>query len=241
MQHPKTGAVVKIPNSLAGQYARGDANIFWRDYGGLPMAAVSPYDPHAEHFLEKCRTLAHLPDVDEGQGVYVHADIGLRHDSCCVAMVMAVGDKATLSRAKIIPPREDTREVEISDIREQVRYWRSQGWYIRQVSADSFASESLLQQLRRDGFDVRVVSVDRTPAAYEALKAALHEERFAYFDSEATQLFEREYAALELIEGVRVDHPPKGSKDMSDAIAGATCEALANADSNLPWSQVVQF
>ena len=82
-------------------------------------------------------------------------------------------------------------------------------------SADS------LQQLNAKGFNAEVLSIDRTTLPYENLKTAFYEGRVVLYDY---PILLAELRALERVqEGkhIKIDHPPKGSKDCSDALAGA--------------------
>ena len=53
--------------------------------------------------------------------------------------------------------------------------------------------------------------------AYNALKAAVNQNRI---DVPHIEELDSELARLEVIKGQKVDHPPGGSKDMADALAG---------------------
>lgn len=94
------------------------------------------------------------------------------------------------------------------------------------ISADKFQSEYLLQILRADGFETGIRSVDRTKAAYLALRSG--------FEAGAVRLYPQEIflsEAAELLELERkIDHPPGGSKDVADAVAGAFENAICSAE-----------
>lgn len=84
------------------------------------------------------------------------------------------------------------------------------------ISADSFQSVDMLQTFRRAGFITG--SMDRTTAPYEYLKSALYDERVSIPDH---PVLRRELIALEIDhKSGKVDHPPTGSKDFADALAG---------------------
>ena len=65
---------------------------------------------------------------------------------------------------------------------------------------------------------------------YTDLKEAVNEDRIDYYRIPSgnpdrpspSEVFVKECMRLEEIEGKKVDHPPKGSKDVSDAVAGVT-------------------
>ncbi|MBL6931604.1 MAG: hypothetical protein ISR45_01555 [Rhodospirillales bacterium] len=76
----------------------------------------------------------------------------------------------------------------------------------------------MLQTLQRAGFIVGQRSMDRTPEPYEWLKAALYDQRVSIPDHETLRT---ELISLEVDSKTeKVDHPPTGSKDLADALAG---------------------
>jgi hypothetical protein len=108
---------------------------------------------------------------------------------------------------------------------------------IEVVTADSFQSASLLQRMRRirnyAGKRIRagLLSVDRTLAPYSEVKQALRDGRLLYPDVDKVKQELRELMLDE--RRLKVDHPPKGSKDLSDCVAGvtyATVGRYANRD-----------
>lgn len=132
-------------------------------------------------------------------------------------------------------------EISFSRVRE-ILYWLKEvrGFRFRKCSFDGWQSTDSIQILQSKGFDVEILSVDRNLDAYDTLKDALYEgrlffppahgqdpyttwDRIYYLDEQGDPCarFQRELAQLELISDKRVDHPPTGSKDLTDAVAGA--------------------
>lgn len=233
LPHPDTGLLTRIPMSLQTAF-ESNADMAWRDFGAVPVGAFTPLDPKATVFLRKCATLpgpSHEPE--EGAQYYVHGDIGLTKDACAVAMVHVCDFTwdnepiVAVDRVEIVPRRPDTGQVEIEDVKRLVLGWRDEGYLISQASFDQFQSVDLCQRLSRMGVPTKSVSVDATTEAYDRLKVLVHEGRFRRFTgTSAAETFEREYRSLELVQGVKVDHPPGGSKDVADAVAGAASEAV---------------
>jgi hypothetical protein len=91
------------------------------------------------------------------------------------------------------------------------------------ITADSFQSEYILQRLHKElGIPTAHQSVDRDKAAYLALRDAVQAHTLRPYRHD--RLFEE---AAQLIELERkIDHPPGGSKDVTDAVAGAHLNAL---------------
>ena len=104
------------------------------------------------------------------------------------------------------------------------------------ITADSFQSEYILQRLKNElGILTARQSVDRDNGAYLALRDAVQEHTLRPYRhdrllAEAAQLIELER---------KVDHPPGGSKDLADAVAGAHFNAIRSDEgrqllANLP-------
>jgi hypothetical protein len=90
------------------------------------------------------------------------------------------------------------------------------------VTADQFQSEMPLQMLEAKGIATGKLSIDRNKTAYTQWRAAFEEQRIRLalnqrMYREASQLLEKDK---------KYDHPPKGSKDVTDAAAGAYLNAV---------------
>ena len=108
-------------------------------------------------------------------------------------------------------------EIEIADVRNLIYELRSYGYWIKKVSFDQYQSLESRQQLKRSGIEAEHLSVEAI-GPYNDLKAALYEDRLLtyYYDPSYWELIR-----LELNNRTgKVDHPPKGSKDVADAMAG---------------------
>ena len=92
---------------------------------------------------------------------------------------------------------------------------------IKIATADWLESEHLLQCWAKNRILAGSVSVDKTPVSYYELKHAIMEGRIMWPVHDRLEL---ELLQLQrLIRGgtVKIDHPPDGSKDVADAVAGA--------------------
>ena len=109
-------------------------------------------------------------------------------------------------------------EISFENIRTLLYKLRAHGLCIRWVSFDSFQSTDSQQILRQKGFTTGTVSVDRTTGPYDLLKTALYDGRVNVPTDECLL---RELLSLERdqVKG-KVDHPPRGSKDVADALCG---------------------
>lgn len=101
---------------------------------------------------------------------------------------------------------------------------------IKTVTMDGFESTDTQQQLRKRKFHVEYLSVDKSDYPYEDLREAIYDERIewppymTYINNGDTDLVEIALQELTQLEytGKKVDHPPDGSKDVADAMAGVT-------------------
>ncbi len=96
------------------------------------------------------------------------------------------------------------------------------------MSYDGWQSVDSRQQMQKAGYDVKELSVDKKPVPYNILKSTIMEGRldiypYEPFTSEVTQL--RDYTHLKSVKPA-IDHPPKGRKDVSDAVCGVTTRLM---------------
>lgn len=154
---------------------------------------------------------------------------------------------------KSFAPRQHdsgNREVDFSDVREEIVWIRDRGHKIWALSYDGWQSVDSIQMMRkmlgtrtvrdRWGKEIRTeevantLSVDRNTEAHDTLKEFIYDGRFFITppqDVNAPEDWEksddpvavafREWRALRIINGKKVDHPIGGSKDFVDALAGA--------------------
>lgn len=132
-----------------------------------------------------------------------------------------------------------TREgVPSAAIRELIRYFRSLGFPIQQITADK-PGQVMLQDLLRDYFDVQYLSVDTSRVPYHVLKDQVSLHTITGPDS---PLLRWEILHLQ-DDGCKVDHPMEvtsgwcqenegmvvpGSKDQSDAVAQVVYSIFTN-------------
>ena len=127
-------------------------------------------------------------------------------------------------------------EVDLAKVREFIIALRERGFNIAGVSYDGFQSADSQQILRRHGFVVKTVSVDRNMSQYQMLKELAQEGRLTLYRYPP---FFEEAAQLEIIREQKVDHPRGGSKDVTDAVAGAVSEALLSTATSVLHGHVL--
>lgn len=115
------------------------------------------------------------------------------------------------------------REVQIRWYRKLVWELRSRGFYIAGVSFDRFQSADSMQILESWGIETRQASTDRTTALYDTLRDVMYDSRLEGYYNE---LLVGEIQRLSLLKNGKIDHPPGGSKDLADALAGAVAWAV---------------
>jgi hypothetical protein len=103
-------------------------------------------------------------------------------------------------------------------------FWLRQecGFNFGLVTADSWQSAMPLQMMQARGFETKLLSLDRQKAPYYAWRTGFEELRIRLYPQR--QLLREIETLLDLPE--KVDHPADGSKDTSDAAAGAYWNAI---------------
>jgi hypothetical protein len=138
-----------------------------------------------------------------------------------------------LVRWKAMPGTEiflqDVRRI-IYDLKDERKF------RIIKVTMDGFQSTDTRQQLQKKRFLVDNVSVDKSTLAYEDLRDALYEDRIEFppymtyinkGDVDRVEILPQELMGL-THDGRKVDHPPDGSKDVADAVAGVTVTLMGD-------------
>lgn len=117
---------------------------------------------------------------------------------------------------EVKPPKNG--EIMFSKIRTLIYLLRDMGVNIYGITMDSFQSVDNIQILKQKGFRASLLSIDKTTASYEILKSTIYDERIKI--PENSKLLQ-ELASLQIDHKKgKIDHKPKGSKDISDALAG---------------------
>ena len=110
------------------------------------------------------------------------------------------------------------REVQIRWYRKLIWELRSRGFMIIAVSFDNFQSADSLQILSSWGIETRKASTDRSTELYDTLKDLIYDSRLEGYYNEDLIV---ELQTLSKLKNGKIDHPPNGSKDIADALAGA--------------------
>lgn len=168
---------------------------------------------------------------------YVHIDLSSTGDRCGIAMVRFDGFQdivrstgetevlpiATCEMAVTILPNHSA-EIDIGEVRTWVRQLKvTYGYPIRGITYDGWNSLESRQQWKKQGMRTGLQSVDRSCVPYKNLRDALYDGRLRlYFqDILLDELISLEFDEKACNGQGRVEHPPKGSKDVADALCGA--------------------
>lgn len=218
-------------------------NPFMRRREKVNEAVIAGEEMGLQSFLVKDNVvlgLEGMPLVNRGHYCqtpskprYVHIDLSATSDRCGIAMVRfdgfsdivrASGETETLPIATcemactILPFQ--TAEIDVGEVRTWVRQLKvTYGYPIRGITYDGWNSLESRQQWKKQGMRTGLQSVDRTSVPYKNLRDALYDGRLRLYYQE---ILIDELISLEFDEKKdKVDHPPKGSKDVADALCGA--------------------
>lgn len=128
-------------------------------------------------------------------------------------------------------------EIMLSDLRRIIYELKEdRGFRIYSVSMDGFQSTDTQQQLRKKRYRVDYLSIDKSTLPYEDLRDAIYERRLDFppyvtylkkGDGELVQIAVQELTTLQYA-NKKVDHPPDGSKDVADAMAGVVSTLMGD-------------
>lgn len=133
---------------------------------------------------------------------------------------------------QVVSPPND--EIHISWIKAFFKELKSYGMKFTSITFDQWQSLSLIQDLTDDfvALEVEEFSVDRNNEPYQEYKDSLYEDRIDMYEHNVVQA---ETTALEKNEKTgKVDHPPGGSKDCTDAIAAICYRMLQHTPLERP-------
>jgi len=167
---------------------------------------------------------------------FIHIDQSLSGDSTgfAVAFVHHYSMRGGMSVPVIavdimlcVEPPKHPRKISISKIRDFVLYMRDElGYEIGYVSYDSYASQESLQALEEARIPCGFQSVDRTDTAYLNMVSLFFDDRLLVYDH---PVFRRElFELIHYRDSHKCDHLVGGSKDVTDAVAGAIQNVLTH-------------
>jgi hypothetical protein len=232
---------------------------FFKDMGDAMMRFLCTPTYSSDAFfkqkdkLERCMTLRNPVDShrrfdpgfvpDPEKTYYVHADLAQKHDKCAVAIahvdkwvnIQVIKDYEQVAPIVIVDavawwePKVEG-PVNLSEVKLWIQNLRREGFNIGMVSFDRWQSFDIQNELKAVGIRTDTVSVAKKH--YEDLAMMIYEERVAM---PMIPLLLEEMSELKIMKNNRVDHPRKKSKDLADAVCGAVFGAISHTskDSNL--------
>jgi hypothetical protein len=182
-----------------------------------PKLNVDEYGRFDDHFK---------PDPDKFY--FVHVDLAQKHDHCAVALshvdswvTMKIGEKYKEAAPKIVVDAvrfwtpTASKSVDFTEVKDYIISLRQKGFNLKMVTFDRWNSHDMMQQLKAHGINTELLSVAKKH--YEDMSLCITEERVI---GPHIQLLIDELLQLRIVKD-KVDHPRKGSKDLSDAVCGA--------------------
>ena len=178
------------------------------------------------------------PDPDKVY--FVHADLAQRHDKCAVAIahvdkwvnIQVIKDYEHVAPIVVVDavawwePRIEG-PVDLSEVKQWIQNLRRIGFNIGMVSFDRWQSFDIQNELKQVGIRTETVSVAKKH--YEDMAMLVYEDRLAM---PAIELLFEELTELKIMKNNRVDHPRKKSKDLADAVCGAVFGAISHTPRN---------
>jgi hypothetical protein len=210
-----------------------DAFFKQREKVRAAMTIRNPIDSHRR--FEDSFT----PDPEKRY--FVHADLAQKHDKCAVAIahvdkwvnIQVIKDYEQVAPVVVVDavawwePRKEG-PVDLSEVKQWIQNLRRLGFDIGLVSFDRWQSFDIQNELKAVGMRTDTVSVGKKH--YEDMAMLIYEERLAI---PAIELLFEELTELKIMNNNKVDHPRKKSKDLADAVCGAIYGAISHTSRNL--------
>ena len=179
------------------------------------------------------------PDPDKVY--YIHADLAQKHDKCAVAIahvdkwvnIQVIKDYQQVAPVVVVDavawwePRTEG-PVNLSEVKQWIQNLRRQGFNIGMVSFDRWQSFDIQNELRDSGIRTETVSVAKKH--YEDMAMLVYEERLVM---PMIDLLFDELSELKIMNNNKVDHPRKKSKDLADAVCGSIFGAISHTPRNV--------
>jgi hypothetical protein len=162
---------------------------------------------------------------------FFHCDLAITGDSAGFAIGCCTGFRTVTTHVdvpevlplihidallEIAPPRGG--EIKLFKVRDIIHVLRKMGVNVRWGTFDQFQSRDSMQLMRQAGLSIGYQSIDINTAPYDFTKNALYDGRLSLPPHARCQV---ELASLEKnTKKNKIDHPPGGSKDVADALAG---------------------
>lgn len=171
----------------------------------------------------------------DNQVRFIHIDLALKRDRAALSLVHCLGfrEVKTLNGVENLPiikvdlvhswEASINEEINFASIRQMI-VDLCRKFDVAKVTFDRWQSIEMIQSLRSLNINADFHSVKKTD--YDTLMTAIYDGRLRGYWNEL--LVEEELLKLRLFSNNRIDHPSSGSKDLADAVAGATFVCIEN-------------
>jgi phage terminase large subunit-like protein len=248
----------KIPKSLFVE-AEKNPDVFKRDILAVPTETIRPWLANPEMLknviLESLKNPVEKEQIlwnkleKTKKNIYIHVDLGLTNDACGLC---AVYKENNIIKPLLIYRMQGSQQnpIKFSEVRQIILQLKEKGYNIKKISYDGFQSIDSIQILQSQGLQVELLSVDKNPQPYDTLRELIYDRKIVlpYINWEKINFCvenPEEYLIKELRylekRKEKVDHPPKGSKDVADALAGATYWCIQEPEENVVFEKDIQF
>jgi hypothetical protein len=223
------------PGDALGRFACMPSNLsdgFFKNKAAIDTTFVTQNGvDHDGVFLEKF-----LPQKDTKY--FMHVDLAQKHDYCAVAMahvekwvnVRIGGDFLETHPLVVVDmirwwtPTKD-KSVDFADVRDFIVGTRRRGFDLKLVTFDRWNSHDTMNILEREhGIMTETLSVDKKH--YDDFLSTMYDNRLVGPHEDLLIQELGELRQLQRGQKVVIDHPRKGSKDLSDATCGAIFNAI---------------
>lgn len=188
--------------------------------------------------------MENIPKELINRPLYVHLDMSVSGDMTGIAGVWIVKKQASKDNnqskdlffrlafsVSIKAPKG--HQISFEKNRNFIRWLKEAGFNLKTITSDTFQSYDLQQQLKAEGFDCDILSVDRVDTdhicrPYQYLKSTVYEKRIEMYKSE--RLFDEFIDIERNLNTGKIDHTPNFHKDVLDAVCGATFTASKYAE-----------
>jgi hypothetical protein len=175
---------------------------------------------------------------------YIHCDPGLMSDSFVLCMGHVVeGEEAEVKKDEVVVilPRvqidlvlrwvpQQSKPVDVLNVKDVI-IQLSTYFNIKKVTFDKWNSASTIQELINNGIPAEDMSFSRGQQLemYRNLRALIYNNLIKWPNN---PILCEELIKLQFLNGAKIDHPPGGSKDVADAVAGVTWWACEEKPQN---------
>ncbi|MEM5877923.1 MAG: hypothetical protein QXF12_03510 [Candidatus Aenigmatarchaeota archaeon] len=244
-QYP-SNKIIKVPKELEKEF-RSDIYDAIISLAGLSIQ--SPNSLFSAEIIEQVFLLENLfNDIEEvynlsriadflskylqrNKGYFIHIDTSIRGDYTGIAIASWVNNDI-IEVPFAIGIHNNKKDIPMYLIEDFIRII-SERIFIEQVSADSYQSYKLLQDIERKfRIKTKTVSTDRNPTIYFTLKKLILDNKIKIVKN--YQLM-NELISLNIVQResrIKIDHPSTIGKDVADAVASSVFECLENGKKN---------